>query len=119
MQSNETLSGVILDEDESLGLTEAAGVAAVRTGKYRADAVEEAVWRRIARWAKAHGIELTLHSYPKALKTHQHRANAYLPIPVAKALSVQPELIQKAVEGFYVRDPAQLRVSWAVLCQGF
>lgn len=44
------------------------------------------------------------------MKTHQHRTNAWIPEPIAKALSVQPDLIQKAVEGFYVRDPAQLRV---------
>jgi len=44
------------------------------------------------------------------MTTHQHRTKAWLPESVAKALSVQPDLIQKAVEGFYVRDPAQLRV---------
>lgn len=49
-------------------------------------------------------------SYPAALKTHQHTAKAYLPVPVARALHADPELIQRAVEGFYVRDPAQLRV---------
>lgn len=36
---------------------------------------------------------------------------AYLPINIAKALRVDPSLIQRAVEGFYMRDPAQLRVS--------
>lgn len=49
-------------------------------------------------------------SYPAALATHQHRAKAYLPEPIARALHTRPELIQRAVEGFYVRDPAQLRV---------
>lgn len=44
------------------------------------------------------------------MNTHQHRTKAWIPEPVARALSVQPDLIQKAVEGFYVRDPAQLRV---------
>ncbi len=53
----------------------------------------------------------SLSSYPGALKTHQHHTKAYLPISIAKALAVSPELIQKAVEGFYVRDPSQLRVS--------
>lgn len=50
-------------------------------------------------------------SYPDGMKTHQHRTKAWLPEPVARALSVNPELVQRAVEGFYVRDPAQLRVS--------
>lgn len=30
---------------------------------------------------------------------------------IARALSEDPELIQRAVEGFYVRDPAQLRAA--------
>jgi hypothetical protein len=55
---------------------------------------------------------LICRSYPGALKGHLHRTKAYLPVNVAKALSKTPELIQRAVEGFYVRDPAQLRVSF-------
>lgn len=51
------------------------------------------------------------HSYPEALKTHQHRTKAWLPEPIARALKTSPELVQRAAEGFYVRDPAQLRVS--------
>lgn len=51
-------------------------------------------------------------SYPGALKGHLHRTKAYLPVNIAKALSKSPELVQRAVEGFYVRDPAQLRVSF-------
>lgn len=47
--------------------------------------------------------------YPAALKTHQHRARAYVPVEIARALYADPSLIQKAVEAFYVRDPAQLR----------
>ena len=50
-------------------------------------------------------------SYPEGMKTHQHRTKAWVPEPVARALSANPDLVQKAVEGFYVRDPAQLRVS--------
>jgi hypothetical protein len=49
--------------------------------------------------------------YPAALSTHHQHTMAYLPINIAKALSVDPSLIQRAVEGFYMRDPAQLRVS--------
>jgi len=51
-------------------------------------------------------------SYPGALDTYHHRTKVWLPKPIAQALSVSPELIQRAVEGFYVRDPAQLRVSY-------
>ncbi|CAK9779392.1 hypothetical protein CC85DRAFT_288640 [Cutaneotrichosporon oleaginosum] len=84
--------------DAGAWVSEADAVAAVRSGKYRAPEVEAAVWERIA-------------CYPDALKTHQHRAKAYLPLPVARALHSNPELIQRAVEGFYVRDPAQLRAA--------
>lgn len=45
------------------------------------------------------------------MKTHLHQTKVYLPVGIAKALNKKPELVQKAVEAFYVRDPAQLRVS--------
>ena len=45
------------------------------------------------------------------MSEHLHHTKAYLPLPVARALSQNPSLIQKAVEGFYVRDPAQLRAA--------
>ncbi|TXT05023.1 hypothetical protein VHUM_03843 [Vanrija humicola] len=84
--------------DPDAQVNEADAIAAVRTGKYRAPEVESAVWERIA-------------CYPAALKTHQHRTKVYLPVPIAKALHEAPDLIQRAVEGFYVRDPAQLRAA--------
>ena len=85
--------------DPEAYLNEEDGVNASRSGKYFADAkMEEAVWERI-------------NVYPEALRTHQHRAKAYIPEKVARALAVEPKLIQRAVEGFYVRDPSQLRVS--------
>lgn len=49
------------------------------------------------------------------MSTHHHLTNAYLPEGIAKALSIAPELVQKAVEGFYTRDPAQLRVSFCFI----
>ena len=39
-----------------------------------------------------------------------HITRAYLPSDVAKALPVNPSLVQKAVETFYTRDGLQLRV---------
>ncbi|WWD22408.1 hypothetical protein CI109_106899 [Kwoniella shandongensis] len=85
--------------DPEAWLNEVDAVRAVRTGKYGAEEkMERAVWNRIA-------------CYPEGLKTHQHRTKAYLPVSVAKALAKSPELVQKAVEGFYVRDPAQLRAA--------
>ena len=39
-----------------------------------------------------------------------HVTKAYLPLDVAKALAVNPLLVQKAVETFYTRDALQLRV---------
>ncbi|OCF36141.1 hypothetical protein I317_01022 [Kwoniella heveanensis CBS 569] len=96
----------ILDDDElerqydpEAYLSEEDAVRAVRTGKYRSeDKMERAVWQRIS-------------CYPDALNTHRHKTKAYLPIPIAKVLKKNPELIQKATEGFYVRDPAQLRAA--------
>ena len=84
------------DDDDETPLDEDEALKAVRTGQYRAEAVETAVWRRVD-------------NYPAALSKHTHRTNAYLPKQIAKALSVRPDLIQRAVEAFYVRDPSQLR----------
>ncbi|WVR03486.1 hypothetical protein IAU60_000477 [Kwoniella sp. DSM 27419] len=85
--------------DSEAYLSEADAIRAVRTDKYRAEpSVEQAVWNRIS-------------CYPDGLHTHQHRTKAYLPVPVAKVLAHNPELVQRAVEGFYVRDPAQLRAA--------
>ncbi|KIY67595.1 hypothetical protein CYLTODRAFT_352909 [Cylindrobasidium torrendii FP15055 ss-10] len=49
--------------------------------------------------------------YPEALRRHTHSTNAYVPQDIAKALSASPALAQKAVEAFYTRDAAQLRVA--------
>lgn len=50
------------------------------------------------------------HSYPEAAKQHIHRTKAFLPVDIAKALAVDPTLVQKPVETFYTRDALQLRV---------
>ena len=50
-------------------------------------------------------------SYPARASAHVHHTRAQLPIDVAKALAVNPLLVQKAVETFYTRDALQLRVS--------
>ncbi|CAE6459920.1 unnamed protein product [Rhizoctonia solani] len=60
--------------------------------------VEQAAWNRVLK-------------YPTALSQHIHRAKAYLPIDVARALSVDPPLVQRAVEAFYTRDGLQLRAA--------
>lgn len=49
--------------------------------------------------------------YPAALRQHIHATKAHLPVDVAKALTLNPLFIQKAVETFYTRDSLQLRVS--------
>ncbi|WRT63689.1 uncharacterized protein IL334_000612 [Kwoniella shivajii] len=85
--------------DPDAYISEEGALRAVRTGKYKADdKMERSVWSRIS-------------CYPDGLKTHQHQTKAYLPVPIARALKKNPELIQKAVEGFYVRDPSQLRTA--------
>ncbi|KAN0125412.1 SGT1 domain containing protein [Lactarius tabidus] len=60
--------------------------------------VEKTVWKRIAR-------------YPDDLHRHVHKARTYLPLDIAKALSVNPALVQKAAEVFYTRDAVQLRAA--------
>ncbi|KAI6153350.1 SGT1 protein-domain-containing protein [Pisolithus tinctorius] len=60
--------------------------------------VEDAVWKRIS-------------GYPSAAERHLHTTKAYLPVDVARALSVDRSLVQKAVETFYARDAIQLRAA--------
>ncbi|OSD05949.1 SGT1-domain-containing protein [Trametes coccinea BRFM310] len=62
------------------------------------ESVERIVWKRIS-------------GYPAASRQHVHVTKAYLPVDVAKALAVDPPLVQKAVEAFYTRDALQLRAA--------
>ncbi|CAE7081730.1 unnamed protein product [Rhizoctonia solani] len=62
------------------------------------DNIEQAAWNRVVK-------------YPAALSQHIHRTKAYLPIDVARALSVDPSLVQRAIEAFYTRDGLQLRAA--------
>lgn len=48
--------------------------------------------------------------YPSAARQHVHVTKAYLPLDIAKALSKERSLVQKAIETFYTRDAVQLRV---------
>ncbi|KIY51330.1 SGT1-domain-containing protein [Fistulina hepatica ATCC 64428] len=47
--------------------------------------------------------------YPQALKNHVHVTMAHLPEDIGRVLSVNPSLVQRAVETFYTRDGVQLR----------
>lgn len=60
--------------------------------------VENTVWQRIS-------------GYPAVAKTHVHTTKVYLPLDIARALSVNPSLVQKPVETFYTRDAVQLRAA--------
>lgn len=85
--------------DEYLNVTDALKLVLDDNIPTRADAsVEQAAWNRIAK-------------YPAALSQHIHRAKAYLPVDVARALSTNPSLVQRAVETFYTRDAIQLRAA--------
>ena len=55
--------------------------------------------------------------YPGAARTHIHYTKARVPKDIAKALAVNPSLVQKAVEAFYTRDAFQLRVRHLTLFQ--
>ncbi|KAJ3868424.1 SGT1 protein-domain-containing protein [Lentinula novae-zelandiae] len=61
-------------------------------------AVERIIWNRIS-------------EYPVAVRQHVHVTKAYIPLDVAKALSVNRSLVQKAVEAFYTRDGVQIRAA--------
>jgi hypothetical protein len=82
--------------------------------------VEQTVWQRIARSKSAlfsrGNTHLSVERYPSSLSHHVHKAKAYLPIDIAKALSVDPALVQKATEIFYTRDAVQLRVRIGLYC---
>ena len=65
--------------------------------------MEAHLWVRIGPYATPH-LLTCLPSYPAASRQHMHITKAYLPADVAKALAVNPLLVQKAVETFYTRD---------------
>jgi hypothetical protein len=81
------------------------------------DNVEKIVWQRISGYVYCNCSSTTLIPYlpvlryPLALRTHVHITKAHLPTDIARALSVDPSLIQKPVETFYTRDALQLRAS--------
>lgn len=54
-------------------------------------------------------IRKKISGFPQAATSLLHRTKAALPIDVAKALAIDPQLIQRAVECFYTRDHRQLR----------
>ncbi|KAF8898419.1 SGT1 protein-domain-containing protein [Infundibulicybe gibba] len=58
--------------------------------------VEKTVLRRIS-------------GYPSATRNHLQITKAYIPLDIARALSANPSLVQKAIETFYTRDAIQLR----------
>ncbi|THH09887.1 hypothetical protein EW145_g1723 [Phellinidium pouzarii] len=60
--------------------------------------VQDAVWKRIS-------------GYPDAARQHVHITKAFLPVDIAKALTEEPSLIQRATETFYTRDAIQLRAA--------
>ncbi|PFH49193.1 hypothetical protein AMATHDRAFT_81409 [Amanita thiersii Skay4041] len=62
------------------------------------EAVEKTVWQRIS-------------GYPAALNDHVHTSQAWIPFDIARALSANPALVQRAVETFYTRDSIQLRAA--------
>lgn len=99
MQQNEY--GTTLEEDNEDTIAVDDAVRLVRDASIHTLApkgVEDAIWKRIS-------------GYPGAAARHVHTTKAYLPVDVARALSVDPSLVQKAVETFYTRDAIQLRAA--------
>lgn len=87
------------DLEEYLATDDAIKLVRDATVETRAPrTVENTVWQRIS-------------GYPAAAKSHVHTTKAYLPLDIARALSVDPSLIQKPVETFYTRDAIQLRAA--------
>ncbi|KAG1757291.1 SGT1 protein-domain-containing protein [Suillus lakei] len=87
------------DLEEYLAIDDALKLVRDATVDTRAPrTVENTVWQRIS-------------GYPAAAKSHVHTTKAYLPLDIARALSVDPSLVQKPVETFYTRDAVQLRAA--------
>ncbi|KAI0322311.1 SGT1-domain-containing protein [Amylostereum chailletii] len=98
-ESDDEGDAVHVDEDDFLSLPQALQL--VRDHSIDTSApptVERAVWKRIT-------------GYPGALKQHVHKTKAFIPADIMKALLVNPNLVQKAVETFYTRDAVQLRAA--------
>lgn len=92
--------GIIGDDlEEYLAIDDALKLVRDGTVETRAPrTVENTVWQRTS-------------GYPAAAKSHMHTTKAYLPLDIARALSVNPSLVQKPVETFYTRDAIQLRAA--------
>ncbi|KAK0208455.1 SGT1 protein-domain-containing protein [Desarmillaria ectypa] len=91
------------DEDDFIALEDALKLVRDPSVDTRASiATENLVWDRISQ-------------YPKVVRRHVHVTKAHLPVDIAKALSVNPPLVQKAVEAFYTRDGIQLREAHKML----
>ncbi|KAG2155460.1 SGT1 protein-domain-containing protein [Suillus clintonianus] len=87
------------DLEEYLAIDDALKLVRDATVDTRAPrTVENTVWQRIS-------------GYPAAAKTHVHTTKVYLPLDIARALSINPSLAQKPVETFYTRDAVQLRAA--------
>lgn len=87
------------DIEEYLAIDDALKLVRDATIETRAPrTVENTVWQRTS-------------GYPAAAKSHVHTTKAYLPLDIARALSVDPSLVQKPVETFYTRDAIQLRAA--------
>ncbi|EGO02725.1 hypothetical protein SERLA73DRAFT_70211 [Serpula lacrymans var. lacrymans S7.3] len=87
-----------LDEQEDyLAVQDALTLVRDTTADTQApQSVENIVWQRIS-------------GYPTSARNHVHITKAYLPVDIARALSVNPSLVQQPVETFYTRDAIQLR----------
>ncbi|KAG2077012.1 SGT1-domain-containing protein [Suillus decipiens] len=92
--------GIIGDDlEEYLAIDDALKLVRDATVETRAPrTVESTIWQRTS-------------GYPAAAKSHVHTTKAYLPLDIARALSVNPSLVQKPVETFYTRDAIQLRAA--------
>ncbi|KAI9512873.1 SGT1-domain-containing protein, partial [Russula earlei] len=89
----------IITVDDFLSIPDALKLVRDQLSDTQAPAsVEQVVWQKISK-------------YPNSLSHHVHKAKAYLPVDVAKALSVHSALVQKATEAFYTRDAVQLRAA--------
>ncbi|TFK41316.1 SGT1 protein-domain-containing protein [Crucibulum laeve] len=102
------LPGVTESDDEGTGgdddddwITPEDAIRLVRdpsVNTFAPSSVEKLVWARIS-------------GYPDAINSHTHTTKAYVPADIARALQVNPHLVQKAVETFYTRDAIQLRAA--------
>lgn len=89
----------MIQRQENISMAEAVTELRQNPTKHKATAaIENSVQSRIKGYSDGH-----------AVKCHQHRANAFVPLPVARLLHRNPNWVAASVQAFCNRDPIDLK----------